>query len=201
MPDLDVFERKIAKRWKKVFAIIWAGGSPEETANAVRFALTMSLRYGYGLPGLESLTNALDKYRVGNISETNIFEKLHSIERENGYNRHTRIAVRATQRLIVEIANGFEPSLNSKQEIVQYFLNDLIEHHSFDRFGIELIGNKFTDYNEMNEYEEKVKINIQPTIMKLSSELIKKPTGEGIRTPHNPINIKRSTCDLLNTPI
>lgn len=201
MPDFDIFEHKAAPGWNKVYSIISSEGSHEEVADAMRFALARSLRNANGLPGFESLTRVLDQCVSGDIPILNAFDKLRSIEMDFGGHRHTRVAVRAIEREIEDIANGFSCHRDCQLLVAQRFLNALVIHHSFARFSPEFIGSRFSDPEEAYLYERAVLTVLEPSIKKLANQLIKNPDGKGIRAPKSPINIKHSTLELLDIPI
>lgn len=199
MPDLDILARAPAPGWRRPYRLaVGSAASPQELASAAIQSLAHSLRSGGGLPALDSLADVVSRFLSGQLPLADALHHLRSIEQATGGDRHTKVAARATARLLVELGQGGSSIAEPRLAVAERFCWAMVDHHLFGRVRPELVGSRFPDHASAFAWEEGCKEALRPGLKKVASALARDPMAARLHAPRTAAGRRRSTADLLN---
>lgn len=202
MPDLDMIDRVSAPGWHKPYRLLENGEAPpEEIGRAVLHSLCRSLRLYGGVPGLHDIADIVARTIDGRCEITEAFRRLRGVEQAADGHRHTRVAVRAANGLLVEIEQGQQLARDSAQEVAARFCHALIDHQLFGRVRPALVGERFVSYDEAVACERACIDATAPYMARVAEALVDDPRARRLRAPRMPGIPQRSTADLLDEPL
>lgn len=202
MPDLDMLDRVSAPGWHKPYRLLENGEVPPgEIGRATLHSLCRSLRLYGGVPGLDSIAEIIEQVQHGECEDADAFRRLRAVEQVANGHRHTRIAVRAANRLIVEIEQGGELDRDPALAVAYRFCRELIDHHLFGRARPALVGERFASHDEAVAYESVCMAAVAPYVARVAEDLARDPRATRLHAPRMPRAARRSTADLLDEPL
>jgi hypothetical protein len=202
MPDLDMIDRGSAPGWHKPFRLLEHGeATPEEIGHAVLHSLCRSLRLYGGVPGLHDIADIVDRTMSGRCGVAEAFRHLRAIEQAAHGHRHTRVAVRAANGLLVEIGQGRQLARDPAQEVADRFCHALIDHQLFGRVRPALVGERFASHDEAIACERACVDVAAPYVSRVAENLARDPRATRLRAPRMSGTTRRSTADLLDEPL
>lgn len=196
MPDNDVIHRALVPGWQKASRLLYGGQSLLAVVLASKEALARSLRQGGGLPASNGLADLLTEVQAKEVTPAQAIRRLHDIEYECDGSRHIKVAVRATEQLIVEVQQG-AGFLDAQRAVAEWFCWCLLDHQFFGRVRPWLIGSRFADLDEAAAFEAACATELAPAITKLASQLLADSTATALRAPSLRRQMRRTTGELL----
>lgn len=202
MPDLDMIDRVSAPGWHKPYRLLENGGAaPEEIGRAMLHSLCRSLRLYGGVPGLDEIADVVARVQDGRCGATEAFRRLRAIEQAADGHRHTRVAVRAANGLVVEIGQGLEVGHDPVRSVAERFCRALIDHQLFGRVRPALVGERFASHDEAIACERDCMDAVAPHVARVAADLARDPRATRLRAPRIPGVTRRSTAELLDEPL
>jgi hypothetical protein len=211
MPDKDLFQRKFARGWRKVYRLAKDRvGDDSEVGSACIAALAKSLRESKGCPGFNDFAqiitdcdherNSQPLFAAGGIINlSDSLALIRKVEENYQQNRMTKIAARAARSLLTkEIFYGNDAKL--KQNLAEKICQELINHHFFGRGRNYLTEHRFGSFTEEYRWETSVKEKIKDSISKIATNLVKNPESPNIRAPGRK-GVRITTEELLDQPL
>ncbi len=201
MPDGDVLGCKLLRRWLRPGRLYADSASTQDVAAAASSALAGSLREAGGVPGLGDMAGVVERVASGQLPHLDALNELRTIERDAQMHRHTRVAVRAVEQLLVELVRGATVPSDPIQAVAERACQALVTHFLFGPLTPRLVGEPFAVSAKAGERERACADALQPDIASMARKLAAEPTANHLRRPRSSTALRRSTADLLREPI
>ena len=196
MPEGDRFERSLGAGWRSAFRYaVGEVASEQEIEDKLVGSLAKTLRENGGVPGLDAITRSIVGAHEASLME--IFGALDGIVRDQGGDRHTKVAVGVAKSFLVQ--QGV--SVPSPDQMARQFsvstCEALIDHYFFARVTQRLIAEgRFADQNEARQWQGRVEQAMRSRVEKVAGQLVQDPSAASLRAPRR-VTKKVSTSELL----
>ncbi len=183
MPDLDIVN-PVSPGWYIPYKLVLSGAEPAEVGRAALRALAKSLRRGHGLESLSELAAVAGGVMDGSLPAADAVDRLHTIERASGGDRHTKVAVQAVVRLIAEGRDEPMSADEFTNLVAARFCKELLAHHLFCPAWTEVLQERFQAPGEAESFTNAVASTVNPPVAKLGEALARNPEGASLRARH-----------------
>ena len=197
MPEGDRFERSLGAGWRSAFR--YAAGevaSEQEIEDKLVGSLAKTLRGNGGVPGHDAIVRTIVGALEASLMES--FGALDGIVRDQGGDRHTKVAVAVAKSFLVQQGVSILSPDQMARQLSMSTCEALIEHYFFARVTQRLIAKgRFADRNEARQWQSRVEQAMRPRIEKLAGQLVQDPSAASLRAPGR-VTKKVSTSELLS---
>ena len=197
MPEGDRFERSLGAGWRSAFR--YAAGevaSEQEIEDKLVGSLAKTLRGNGGVPGRDAIVRTIVGALEASLMES--FGALDGIVRDQGGDRHTKVAVAVAKSFLVQQGVSILSPDQMARQLSMSTCEALIEHYFFARVTQRLIAKgRFADRNEARQWQSRVEQAMRPRIEKLAGQLVQDPSAASLRAPGR-VTKKVSTSELLS---
>ncbi len=200
MPDLDIVN-PISPGWYRPYKLVVGWAEPAEVGRAALKALAKSLRCGHGLESLSELVAVAGGVIDGSLPAADGVDRLHTIERASGGDRHTKVGVQAVIRIIAEGRDELTPAADLTNLVAARFCKELLAHHLFGSAWEEVLQERFQGAGEAESFTNAVASIVNPHIARLGEVLARNPEGASLRAPAIRNSSRHSTAELLEETI
>ena len=197
MPEGDRFERSLGAGWRSAFR--YAAGevaSEQEIEDKLVGSLAKTLRENGGVPGHDAIVRTIVGAHEASLMES--FGALDGIVRDQGGDRHTKVAVAVAKSFLVQQGVSVLSPDQMARQLSMSTCEALIEHYFFARVTPRLITKgRFAYHNEARQWQGRVEQAMRPRIEKLAGQLVQDPSAVSLRAPRR-VTKKVSTSELLS---
>ena len=197
MPEGDRFERNLGAGWRSAFR--YAAGevaSEQEIEDKLMGSLAKTLRENGGVPGHDAIARTIVGAHEASLMES--FGALDGIVRDQGGDRHTKVAVDVAKSFLVQQGVSVPSPDQMARQLSMSTCEALIEHYFFARVTQRLITKgRFADHNGARQWQGRVEQAMRPRIEKLAGQLVQDPSAASLRAPGR-VTKKVSTSELLS---
>ena len=197
MPEGDRFERSLGAGWRSAFR--YAAGevaSEQEIEDKLVGSLAKTLSGNGGVPGRDAIVRTIVGAHEASLMES--FGALDGIVRDQGGDRHTKVAVAVAKSFLVQQGVSILSPDQMARQLSMSTCEALIEHYFFARVTQRLIAKgRFADRNKARQWQGRVEQAMRPRIEKLAGQLVQDPSAASLRAPRR-VTKKVSTSELLS---
>ena len=197
MPEGDRFERSLGAGWRSAFR--YAAGevaSEQEIEDKLVGSLAKTLSGNGGVPGHDAIVRTIVGAHEASLMES--FGALDGIVRDQGGDRHTKVAVAVAKSFLVQQGVSILSPDQMARQLSMSTCEALIEHYFFARVTQRLIAKgRFADRNKARQWQGRVEQAMRPRIEKLAGQLVQDPSAASLRAPRR-VTKKVSTSELLS---
>lgn len=197
MPDLDIAS-PVAPGWHKPYKLVRGGAPPADVGRAALAALVKALRRGHGLRSLGDLQSVAEATMNGTLSASDALARLHAIEFASGGERHTKVAVRAVQKILAQAGDAPGSAHDLGARIATCFCRYLFAHYICGPAWIEVLHERFPVHREARAFADAVAAVVEPGLETLGEGLAREPVQQYPELWEVAVNVQAQGQDTLS---
>ncbi|HEX8696595.1 MAG TPA: hypothetical protein VF746_29515 [Longimicrobium sp.] len=160
--------------------------------------LTHDLQRRRGLPAAREIITILEDLRGGRTAPSQALARLANLKGFGGTYVHLCLAVRAANRLIVEMNSGGARFGSIPNMLARGFCEELLRSQ-LEKGAPQLMGRRFQDQEELYAFIEQSVAAVRSDVEQVADSLSLDPTAGRLKPPSVQHRVRKSrTVDLLD---